>query len=119
MRDFYRELGRLIRDRRKAISMSQATLAANVGLSRTSITNVELGRQHLALHLLYGVANTLSVDPSQLLPDKKYLQKKKTLRFDQKHLSPNLAQTVEGLYQLVAPKEVEAERSDNASDKKS
>ena len=44
MRNFYRELGRLIRDRRKAISLSQAGLAANVGLSRTSITNIELGR---------------------------------------------------------------------------
>ncbi len=98
--------------------MSQATLAVSVGLSRTSITNIELGRQHVPLHTLYEVASALGVEPSQFLPDKKFLQRTKVLQIDHKHLSRDLAQTVEGLYQR-ATTDVEPLRSDNASDPKS
>lgn len=109
MRAFYRELGRLIRERRKAISMSQATLAGHVSLSRTSITNVELGRQHLSLYMLFVFAKALGVEPQTFLPDKKFLRGAKVLRFDSKHVSPQIAQELKGLYERVATKKSENE----------
>jgi len=51
--------------------MSQAGLAAAVGLTRTSISNVEKGRQKLLLHTFFEVAETLEVDPARLLPSSK------------------------------------------------
>jgi len=115
MRALYREFGRLVRERRKAISMSQATLAGQVGLSRTSITNIELGRQHLSLHMLFVLAKVLGVEPKMLLPDKKFLHGGKVLRFDSKHVSPKIAQDLKGLYERVASKESENEGGQNAS----
>jgi DNA-binding XRE family transcriptional regulator len=64
----YAETGRLIRDSRKAKGISQGRLAASVGLSRTSITNIERGRQKLLLHTLVDIARVLGVEPYSLLP---------------------------------------------------
>lgn len=119
VRALYREFGRLVRERRKATSMSQATLAGHVGLSRTSITNIELGRQHLSLHMLFVFAKVLGVEPKMFLPDKKFLRGGKVLRFDSKHVSPKIAQDLKGLYERVAPKKSEDEGEQNASHERS
>lgn len=66
----YKGLGGNIRRERAERGMRQAELADLVGLSRTSITNVELGRQGLAVHQLFEFADALGVDPARLLPDK-------------------------------------------------
>jgi transcriptional regulator with XRE-family HTH domain len=39
-----------------------------LGLSRTSITNIERGRQPIQLHTLYKIAEVLGVEPTALLP---------------------------------------------------
>lgn len=39
-----------------------------LGLSRTSVTNIERGRQPVQLHTLYRIAATLGVEPTLLLP---------------------------------------------------
>lgn len=39
-----------------------------VGLTRTSITNVEQGRQKFLLHTLVDIAMALQVEPAGLLP---------------------------------------------------
>jgi len=39
-----------------------------LGLSRTSITNIERGRQPIQLHTLYKIADVLGVEPTALLP---------------------------------------------------
>lgn len=119
VRALYRELGRLVRERRKAISMSQATLAGHVGLSRTSITNIELGRQHLSLHMLFVFAKALDVEPHTFLPNKKFLRGVKVLRLDSKHVSPKIAQDLRGLYERVATNKSENEGGQNAGDEKS
>ena len=69
MAEFYEEVGRLIRARREERAMSQAQLASAVQLTRTSISNIENGRQHLPLHTLYRVAGALSCHPHTLLPE--------------------------------------------------
>lgn len=64
----YSETGRLIRDTRKTKGITQGRLAATVGLSRTSITNIERGRQKLLLHTLSNIAEALGVEIHDLLP---------------------------------------------------
>jgi transcriptional regulator with XRE-family HTH domain len=48
--------------------MSQDAFAKAVGLSRTSITNIERGRQPVSLHTLYSMADILGVEAVDLLP---------------------------------------------------
>jgi transcriptional regulator with XRE-family HTH domain len=64
----YEALGGNIRRERAERDLNQSELADRVGLSRTSITNVELGRQALSVHQLFDFANALGVPAAQLLP---------------------------------------------------
>lgn len=64
----YRDFGRRLRTAREAGGLSQSELAARVGLGRTSITNIETGRQRVPLHLLLELAAALGVQPASLLP---------------------------------------------------
>jgi transcriptional regulator with XRE-family HTH domain len=68
----YVEFGRLVRQRRKEARITQLTLAKRVGLGRTSITNIELGRQHIPIHVLYPLAAALGTTPDKLLPAGKF-----------------------------------------------
>ena len=69
----YRELGRRLRAARRDAELTQAALAERVGVSRTSITNVEQGNQHVPLHVLYDLARSLGVSPASLLPEESAL----------------------------------------------
>ena len=65
----YRAFGKLVRlHRERRTDMTQEKLGRMVGLSRTSITNIEKGRQHVALHQLFAIAEALKVPPAALLP---------------------------------------------------
>lgn len=66
---YYAEVGRRIRDARDRSGMTQEALSSMVGLSRTSVTNIERGRQKLLLHTLRDIAAALGVAVAQLLPD--------------------------------------------------
>lgn len=68
MEPFYEAFGPLLREQRKRAGMSQGSLGNAVGLSRTSITNIEKGRQRIPLHLFAEVVRVLRVEPSMLLP---------------------------------------------------
>lgn len=48
--------------------MTQEGLGEAVSLTRTSITNIERGRQKLLLHTLARIAHALGVATSELLP---------------------------------------------------
>lgn len=64
----YQEFGILLAAERKRKHLSQAQLGARVGLSRTSVTNIECGRQPIQLHQLFTFASVLKIDPAKLLP---------------------------------------------------
>jgi transcriptional regulator with XRE-family HTH domain len=64
----YREFGILLATERKRKRLSQAQLAELANLSRTSITNIECGRQPIQLHQLFSFASILRVDAHTLLP---------------------------------------------------
>ncbi|HUZ46742.1 MAG TPA: helix-turn-helix transcriptional regulator [Terriglobia bacterium] len=67
---FYEEVGRRIREARKRRKppLTQEGLGKRVSLTRTSITNVEKGRQKFLLHTLADIAAALQVQPASLLP---------------------------------------------------
>jgi transcriptional regulator with XRE-family HTH domain len=65
---FYQQLGANIRERRKALNLSQEALARLVGLTRTSLTNIENGRQHPPLFTFCELLDQLKVGAAELLP---------------------------------------------------
>jgi transcriptional regulator with XRE-family HTH domain len=56
---------------RKRSKQTQAELARRVGLSRTSITNIECGRQAITLPVLVELALALDIEPAALVPTRK------------------------------------------------
>lgn len=65
---FYEGFGALVRVSRAAAGLTQDELGARVGLTRSSVANVESGRQRPPLHVLVSVAQALGVNPCDLLP---------------------------------------------------
>lgn len=66
---FYRELGRRIREAREKSGITQEALGVKVSLTRTSVTNIEKGRQQLLVHTLVEIAKALNIAPESLLPE--------------------------------------------------
>jgi transcriptional regulator with XRE-family HTH domain len=66
---FYAQIGSRIRQAREEKKITQDHLASIVSLSRTSITNIEKGRQKLLLHTFLEIATALQVRPENLLPE--------------------------------------------------
>jgi DNA-binding XRE family transcriptional regulator len=64
----YRAFGNLVRLGRERRDLSQEKLGRFVGLSRTSIVNIEKGRHHLVIHQLLAFARALEMPPEALLP---------------------------------------------------
>jgi transcriptional regulator with XRE-family HTH domain len=67
--EFYLAVGHRVRKARKARSLTQQALASLVSLTRTSITNIEKGRQKILLHTLADLAKALQVEYAALLPE--------------------------------------------------
>lgn len=63
----YKAVGVKIREARG--ERKQTMLASQVGLTRTSISNIERGRQKMLLHTFLDIAASLGVAPDRLLPD--------------------------------------------------
>lgn len=61
-------IGRAIKDARERAELTQEDLAKLVGIGRTSITNIEAGKQRLPIDLLYDIADVLEVQAATLLP---------------------------------------------------
>src|SRR5712692_11882348 len=67
----YLDFGLRLRAARRKAQLTQEALGKRVDLSRTSITNIEQGNQHVGLHLLYDLAKAVGVRPVELLPDER------------------------------------------------
>jgi transcriptional regulator with XRE-family HTH domain len=70
MEQIYREFGRILKKRRKEAKLTQDDIANKVGLVRTSITNIEQGKQHVSLHMLFQLADAIGARPQDLLPER-------------------------------------------------
>lgn len=71
---FYQEFGKLLKRARAAQAqrplITQAQLADLLGLSRSSVANIEKGRQPVQLHLVVKIAEILGVEIENLIPQK-------------------------------------------------
>lgn len=64
----YSYIGEQLRTHREKRGMTQQELADLVSLERTSITNIERGKQKLPIHVLFCVCDALGVSPSDVMP---------------------------------------------------
>lgn len=64
----YQRIGERIREWRCEAKLTQGQLADAVGVLRTSITNIEAGRQKAPLHVLYELCAVLGTEVVDLLP---------------------------------------------------
>lgn len=81
----YGLIGARIRAARERIEpkLSQATLAKKVDMSRASIVNIEAGRQHPPLHVLWQLAEVLSVEAAALIPSHaEYIEDGEPIKLD-------------------------------------
>ena len=67
MEAVYLAVAARIRMIRETLGLDQGELAKRVGLNRTSVTNIEIGRQRIALHKLEDFAAALGTTPKNLL----------------------------------------------------
>lgn len=66
---FYTKLGACIKEARLKAGLKQETFASFLSLSRASIVNIEKGRQHPPIHLLWVIAKVLKIEVIELLPE--------------------------------------------------
>lgn len=64
----YALLGARLREIRHTRGLTQEQLAEAVGILRTSVANIEAGRQKAPLHVLYNLCQELGVELSMILP---------------------------------------------------
>src|SRR2546426_4071534 len=95
---FYKLLGIRIADLRNASKLTQAELAERIGSARTSITNLEGGRQQMPLHQLLRIAEVLQVDLKDLIPSRDEVHTQERIPVvigtDQKEVSPATARLI-------------------------
>lgn len=67
--DLNLQLGQAVRRLRRDRELTQGQLADRVGLTRTSVTNIEKGRQALSVSLMVDLARSMGADPVQVLEE--------------------------------------------------
>jgi transcriptional regulator with XRE-family HTH domain len=65
----YPRAGRVIKRKRKEKLFKQEALARAAGLTRTSISNIELGRQKILLDTFMRIAMALGTTPTELMKE--------------------------------------------------
>ncbi len=81
----YEVVGERIRHMREltAPKTSQAALARKLGVSRASVVNIEAGRQHAPLYLLWRIAEMLGAELSALIPNQdEFLESIEPMKLD-------------------------------------
>lgn len=104
LENFYVRLGSRIRQVREEKEVTQETLARRVNLSRTSITNLEKGRQKLLLHTFLKIASALRVNPEILLAQVWQEDLEQRVEEEIKKYAPD---TQEWIKSIVSPKRKE------------
>jgi transcriptional regulator with XRE-family HTH domain len=104
----YKLIGLRIKTAREDMSLTQEDLGVRVGLTRTSISNIENGRQKIQVDTIYDIARVLNIDPFSLLPpqskgeavEKRYLA----------NLKPDVQKWVEAII-ISRPERAEGSKS--------
>ena len=66
--ELYQYIGLMVRIKRKGAGLSQDQLAKAMGVTRTSVVNLEQGRQKIPLEKLYAVAMALNCNIRKIIP---------------------------------------------------
>jgi transcriptional regulator with XRE-family HTH domain len=82
-REIDKRFGQLLAKRRKRAGISQERLADILGLTRTSVTNIEQGRQPVQLHTLFTIADALGIEPTDLMPTAPELSSQSPIELEQ------------------------------------
>lgn len=70
-RAIYRDFGRAVAERRRAIELTQEQVAQAIGLSRASLANIERGNQKVFLHQILALTKALRLDSAHdIVPTK-------------------------------------------------
>lgn len=98
----YKTIGERLKQLRLEAGMTQAQLAAATGVLRTSVTNIEAGRQKPPLHLLYRMCVVLDVEVSSIVPSNEEVAGQVALPFgsiyrDNDELPPDLVEILKGV----------------------
>ena len=103
MQELKDTLGVLVQDARKAKGWRQQQLADAVNLKRTSISNIEAGRQGMTIEQFCAIATALDCEPPKLLAKALYSSKpndeSKTLKsvvnkVDEKNIRAHILKTL-------------------------
>jgi len=70
----YEAIGSRVKQYRNEEDLTQNALAKQIGVSRTSIVNIEGGNQHAPLHVLWDIAESLDRNLESLIPGKREIQ---------------------------------------------
>jgi transcriptional regulator with XRE-family HTH domain len=73
---FYIELGNRLRVKREKSELTQAEVAEAAGISRTSLTNIEGGRQRILVDQLASICSKLNTTMDDVVPTGAMKQKK-------------------------------------------
>jgi transcriptional regulator with XRE-family HTH domain len=111
-----KRFGQLLARRRKRAGISQEQLAETLGLARTSVTNIERGRQPIQLHTLYAIADALGIEPTDLMPAVPKLTPKTPL--EREHLKSLSVRTSHWLAKLSADVPTNETEAQDGSDSK-
>jgi transcriptional regulator with XRE-family HTH domain len=65
---FYMDVGRHVRNARVRAGATQAQLAEMASMTRSSVANIEAGRQRVPVHTLVVIAAALNLNPGDLFP---------------------------------------------------
>ncbi len=105
----YCGIGSRLRQRRTKLGVTQGQLANEVGVLRTSITNIEAGRQKVPLHLLYKICTALEIEVVEILPANSEITQPSTvpveLDGDVRHVPPKTAEALKRLQGTQPQKE--------------
>ncbi len=64
----YSKVGEKLIEIRKLNGLTQEELSKMVNINRSTISNIEAGRQQISLHLLFKIAQVLHMEVSNFLP---------------------------------------------------
>lgn len=73
---FYHLIGGNIKNLRKRRKVGQEDLAERIYLSRSSLSNIEIGNQQPTLHAIYEIAIALNCDITEIIPSVKQYKSK-------------------------------------------
>jgi transcriptional regulator with XRE-family HTH domain len=96
-RQLFETIGQRLRERRLAIDVKQADLAKRLGLSRSSLANIEAGRQRIPLYTLYRICVELDIDVTALLPSLDEVLSRTAVTFTREAAPPKTRAFIDGL----------------------